>query len=117
MQNRMEIRFIPVGGEPTRITLPSKNIVCPTCQGNGYDLNDSNIQSMLSPDNIKVTASLTHRTHYLEVKVNVTCKTCHGQNVVKEVDESQFDEADKVNYNAFTVFLQANPLPDHFSRS
>lgn len=91
-------------GEEIVLTFPSKNVVCPDCQGEGYVLCDGmrgHAYSMEEfyqefDDEEDREAYFTRGGKYDQV-----CPTCKGKNVVAEIDEEHIPASMQEKYQEY----------------
>jgi len=97
----MKLTYENDEGEEIELELPSKMEVCNDCQGHGsvlcegmrgYGYSQEEFEESFSDDEDR-EAYFTRGGKY-----DVTCPTCHGDNVVPVVDEALIPEKDKAAY-------------------
>lgn len=74
-----------VNDSDSEVELPTKTIVCPTCNGHGKHVNPSIDCDGLTAEDFDNDPDF--RGDYLRGTYDVTCYECGGRNVVKSVDE------------------------------
>lgn len=77
-------RYLP-SGEEEIVKFPATMIVCYTCQGTGKTVNPSIDGNGITASEMEELGE-DFREDYLSGVYDVTCRTCHGKNVIAVLD-------------------------------
>ncbi len=103
------LKYEDEDGEEIELELPSKKEVCPSCEGHGTQLHSalrgvaytSEEFEECFPEDEDKSEYFRHGGRY-----DVTCEECHGDNVVKVVDESRLTEEQKAQYQVYQEYAE-----------
>ena len=87
---KVEIIIESNDGEEEVIALPARNIVCPTCEGEGAHLHPDIGSHAFTTEEFEREFDDEQRAAYLRRggMYDVTCTQCGGRNVVPEIDRA-----------------------------
>ena len=96
------------------LTLPSHMVVCYDCDGHGTHLTPSMRSHAYTEEEIEESFSDEDREAYFSrgSYYDVQCETCHGKNVIPEVDESRLDSEQKRQYAEYNEHEDARSAAD-----
>lgn len=75
-----------IDAEGVEITLPTRNAICPTCDGEGTHVNRAIDGNGLTAEDL---ADEDFRESYMSGAYDVPCEECRGRRVVREVDKDR----------------------------
>lgn len=87
----MEFTYENEAGEEVTVTFPTVKAVCPDCNGEGYTLRPGMKGHAYSMEEFQDSFDEEEAAEYFTRggRYDVQCETCHGKNVVDELDEKQ----------------------------
>lgn len=102
-QGEIELTWSDEDGEEVTHSFPSKNEVCPTCEGFGTHLNPSIGNHAYSMEEFYEEFDEEGREEYFKRGgiYDVQCEECKGNKVIEVVDESRLSDEQKPLYAAY----------------
>ena len=89
-------QFNEIAADNETSPLPTKKIVCPTCEGKGTHVNRAIDGNGLDPE---LADDPDFMEDYLSGVYDVPCYECGGQNVVDVIDESRCTKEQIASYD------------------
>lgn len=95
----MKFTYENAAGDEITITFPIKKAVCFDCNGEGKTLCPGMRGHAYSMEEFQDSFNEEEQAEYFKVggRYDVTCETCHGRNVVDEIDESACERDSKLS--------------------
>jgi len=99
-QNEIVLKLYDEEGDEVEHTFPSKNEVCPTCEGFGTHLNPSIGNHAYTMEEFNESFDEEGKEEYFRRGgiYDVTCEECKGNKVIQVVDEDHLSDEQKKLY-------------------
>lgn len=100
----IKVEVYDENGDKITLSLPSKKVVCPNCDGEGTHLCDSMRDHAYSAEEFEEDFTEEEQGEYMASggMYDVICQTCKGKRVIDEVNrEACLSEEDKANLARF----------------
>lgn len=114
-QGEIELTWYDEEGEEVTHSFPSKNEVCPRCEGHGTHLTPSIGNHAYSMEEFYESFDDEEdREEYFKRggRYDVTCEECHGKNVIEVVDEDKLSEEQKKLYAEYEESAEESARQD-----
>lgn len=106
-------------GEEITTTFPSKNEVCPECEGTGFVLAGGLRGAAFSAEEFCEAFEPEEREEYFRRGgiYDTTCDVCRGKNVIPVIDEEHLTEEQKKLFAEYTEWQNENDRYESESRA